>query len=153
MSPVSPEMLPSVELLTKHLTPSTRWIAITEAGYQEEARTPFGPSEFVLGGAVMVSWLTVQLAEQLAAAEVGLAKADIMTIHSALQQYYLMEMEWPDRLSELAMNPPNPRDPWGSAYRFAVGPDGEVQLWSIGPNLMDEKGKGDDIDLQSIRRR
>ena len=152
LGPVDPEMLPPLGLLTRYLTPSTRWVAISDTGFTEEAHTPFGPCEFSIAAAVMVSWFTVQVDSQVAMAKIAVAKSDLVTIHRALQQYYLIETEWPDRLSDLPLTNTDPRDPWGSAYRFAVDQGGELQLWSIGPNLINEKGDGDDIDLRKLIR-
>lgn len=153
LGPVSPEMLPPLGLLTRHLSPSTRWVALSGDSFTGEAHTPFGPCEFSIAAALMVSWFAVEVDSQISAGQIARAKADLTTIHSAIQRYYLMEAQWPDRLSELSLAGALPRDPWGSLYRFSIDDNGEVELRSIGPNQMDENGSGDDIDFKTILRR
>lgn len=148
LGPMDPGVIPSQGLLTRHLTPSSRWVALSDAGFTEEARTPFGPCEFGLAATLMVSWFTVELDHQIAASKVARTNAELAAIHSSLQQYYLQEAAWPDRLSDLPLVATAPRDPWGSLYRYSIGQANEVQLRSIGANLMDEDGSGDDIVLR-----
>ncbi|HEY4310190.1 MAG TPA: hypothetical protein VGN12_12135 [Pirellulales bacterium] len=45
------------------------------------------------------------------------------------------------------------KDAWGQSVILDVRKDGEIHFRSIGPNGIDEKGKGDDIDVQVPPRR
>ena len=38
-------------------------------------------------------------------------------------------------------------DPWGRSYIYRVRADGSPQLYSSGPNRIDEYGKGDDVSV------
>jgi type II secretion system protein G len=41
----------------------------------------------------------------------------------------------------------HPRDPWGHPYVYHTRDIGPPQLYSVGPNQVDEDGKGDDISV------
>ena len=40
-----------------------------------------------------------------------------------------------------------PTDPWGRPYVYHARPDGPPELYSLGPNGIDEHAKGDDISI------
>jgi hypothetical protein len=71
-------------------------------------------------------------------------------------QALLLQIEWmvvqhradhglPADLGELSKEGHQPLDPWGRRFVYRVSADRKYQLYSLGPNGVDENGKGDDV--------
>ena len=73
------------------------------------------------------------------------------TCHAILAQIEMMlqqqgqDHSLPAELSELSKGGRPLLDPWGHPFVYRVGSSLKYQLYSIGPNGVDENGKGDDI--------
>lgn len=126
----------------------------------------FSLTEIMVAVFIMGLLATVVLINVLPARDSAMiqkARADIATLESALEQYRLDMLDYPDAssgLSALTSLPPNarngdryrtggyvsrlPEDPWGNAYQYAYpGERSRVEVYSLGA---DGRPGGDELN-------
>ncbi len=111
--------------------------------------------------AALAGMVMPRLLDRADDAKIGIAKADIANITSALKFYKLNVGQYPkteEGLSALMVRPGSagntwkgpylerePKDPWGRLYKYQLDPGSLMgfKLWSTGP---DEASSEDDIN-------
>jgi type II secretory pathway pseudopilin PulG len=81
------------------------------------------------------------------------AQADLRAIYAFLDRYHSAHQRYPTEAEGLAVvleadSGPAPRlpdDPWGRPYVYRHRDSGQPQIYSSGPNRIDEFMKGDDV--------
>lgn len=80
--------------------------------------------------------------------------SDLNSLSYAIETYKEKYNEYPtteegiSRLIDKDILIKNPRDPWGSIYRYSHIDNNHYKLYSIGSNGLDENGGGDDIQIR-----
>lgn len=159
--PIDVSLLPSEQSISKHLRPSYAVTTRHDGRVVTRSVGQFRVSDLFIAAlplALVAGLDEAGLSVEPPAPEVDpreQALADMSEIKAAITIYRISEGDAPEALSLLvkpladfpkgALNRPDlPVDPWGNDYRFAM--DGrKAQVWSPGPNGIDEGGEGDDI--------
>ena len=69
-------------------------------------------------------------------------------IEMTLLQYRL-DHGLPGELTQLSEGARPLLDPWGRPFVYRVAPNSEYRLYSLGPDGVDENGKGDDVTAEN----
>jgi general secretion pathway protein G len=94
---------------------------------------------------LIIGVVGVSVVSYLKDAEIGVAKAQIKNLKTAVQRYRQKNNVYPNGLEEVATYMEDnkiPKDPWGEAYIYQQRDDGFV-LYSKGPDKQD--GTEDDV--------
>jgi hypothetical protein len=87
------------------------------------------------------------------------AETDLVAFSTLVHQFYDLNHRFPSNDEGLdsalrfgaganGLTNRHPLDPWGHPYVYRATPGGPPQLYSIGPNGVDENGAGDDISAK-----
>lgn len=169
--------MPSSDHFREHFVASTSWSREIEGGIYAYSESCFGPEiPFLIGAAGGVAGVIAVEGESLQGnvvivsgeipppgAEVR-APSDVTTerlreLKVAIVVYSADAGRYPETLEHLLRptsnfpggfldGKPLPQDGWGRAFRYSATEDGgRYQLWSVGPDGVDQAGQGDDLDL------
>lgn len=166
--------LPEAAVFTRFFGPSVRWNRRVEGGVLHHAESSFGPDvpllvlvgfaalEAAVGGSGDEMDVDVSEAPPAVAAEGAPARRAreetllaLARVKVALQVFSFDQDAFPAELTALevatAAFPDGfldggavPHDAWGRALRYVRGSQG-YELWSLGPDGIDDEGGGDDV--------
>jgi len=175
--PFAIDSMPSSDVFREHFPPSTSWTREVDGGTYAYSESCFGPEiPFLFAAAGSIAGVVVFEEESMqgGVAYVGgeipppttdvRAPSDVTTEHLrelkvAIVVYSADAGRYPASLEHLLQPTANfpggfldgnplPQDGWGRAFRYSVSDDGaSYQLWSLGPDGVDQGGQGDDLDL------
>jgi type II secretory pathway pseudopilin PulG len=85
------------------------------------------------------------------------AKTDLRAIQTAIDLFNARERRYPTNSEGLGTLVPTylhavPKDPWSRVYIYRYDGAGMPNVYSSGPNRIDEHGEGDDISVTSPKR-
>jgi len=163
--PVDLSLMPSEQSITKHLSQTWSGGYLTDGGATLVSRSDgqFQVGDFlpllITGGIVGFS---VATGGDQAASEPKLedpfeiVQANLGQISAGMMVYKISEGRYPESIDDLVKplqdypegclgQPAVPVDPWGHPYRYKLNAKGKPQLWSTGPDGVDQGGESDDI--------
>jgi general secretion pathway protein G len=94
---------------------------------------------------LIIGVVGVSVVSYLKDAEIGVAKAQIKNLRTAVNRYRQVNSSWPQSLEEIAKYMEDskiPKDPWGEPYIYSVREDG-FTIHSKGPDK--QEGTEDDV--------
>ncbi len=175
--PFAIDSMPSSDVFREHFPPSTSWTRQVDGGTYAYSESCFGPEiPFLFAAAGGIAGLTVFgqaplqggvgfVTEEVPPPDPEVrAPSDVTLEHLrelkvAIVVYSADAARYPESLAHLLQptanfpggfldGKPLPEDGWGRAFRYSVSEDGSsYQLWSLGPDGIDQSGQGDDLDL------
>ncbi len=176
--PVDMSLLPTAEVISKHLFGTVSMTYATGNGQVAVSRGPFGP-ETTMGAMAAGIGIAAGMGVMASQREMGgmraipapeqparpaepsdQAKIDLADFSQAITVYMIEYGKPPASLVELTQPKPSypegflsgavlKNDPWGRAYAYSTDGAEHYTVWSFGPNGVDDKGAGDDIVSRS----
>lgn len=163
--PVDLSLMPSEQSITKHLSQSWEGSYQTDGGaiFVSRSDGQFQVSDFmpllVTAGVVGVSIATgggAAAAEPKIEDPYEIVQRHLGEINAGMTVFKITEGRYPESIDDLVKPLPDypegclgkseaPVDPWGHPYRFKLNAKGKPQLWSVGPDGVDQGGESDDI--------
>lgn len=109
----------------------------------------------VLGFIALVLWMP-RNTDDSKARTAAKVRMDLLGLQGLLDEYHTKFNRYPTSTegiralisSGLSPSAISPRDPWGQPYNYKERNDRPPQIYSSGPNRVDESMGGDDIYLQ-----
>ena len=163
--PIDLSLMPSEAAITKHLTQCWSGSYVTEGGstFVGHSEGQFQLSDFlpivVTAGIVGVSIATgsdAYSAEPKVEDPFEIVQRHLGEISAGMTVFKISEGRYPESIDDLVKpladypegclgKSEAPVDPWGNPYRFKLNAKGKPQLWSMGPDGVDQGGESDDI--------
>ncbi|HZM00789.1 MAG TPA: type II secretion system protein GspG, partial [Planctomycetota bacterium] len=163
--PVDLSLMPSEQAITKHLSQSWSGGYATDGGATRvwHSDGQFQVGDFlpllVTGGIVGFSIATGGDAlgsEPEVLDPFEIVQGHLGQISAGMMVYKISQDRYPDSIDDLVKpladypdgclgQPEVPVDPWGNPYRYKLNAKGKPQLWSTGPDGVDQGGESDDI--------
>lgn len=163
--PVDLSLMPSEQSITKHLSQSWSGAYQTDGGATFVSRSDgqFQVSDFipllVTAGVVGVSIATgggESSGEPKIEDPYEIVQRHLGEINAGMTVFKITEGRYPESIDDLVKPLPDypegclgkseaPVDPWGHPYRYKLNAKGKPQLWSMGPDGVDQGGESDDI--------
>ena len=165
MFPLDLSGLPATELFTRHFDPSIEIRTLSESCAHYESRSSIGPESMVgfgLGLGLVANAVVPRVLDALGDTQKAKCAADIAAIGGAIRLFQIKNggaqpgsLEWlveaDSNGARYLENVSVPKDPWGQTYLFtANGSSNDLNLWSCGPDGIDNQGSGDDITHKAI---
>jgi len=163
--PVDLSLMPSEQAITKHLAQSWSGSYVTDGGatFVGYSDGQFQLSDFLplllTGGIVGVSIATgsdTYAGEPKVEDPFEIVQRHLGEISAGMTVFKISEGRYPESIDDLVKpladypegclgKSEAPVDPWGHPYRFKLNAKGKPQLWSMGPDGVDQGGESDDI--------
>ncbi|MEM9379740.1 MAG: type II secretion system protein GspG [Planctomycetota bacterium] len=133
--------LPWPELIRRHFRPGFRWSVVADGVRVTRSEASMDPMEALF---VVLCGTAFVLCES-AAAQMEQTTAQIALVELAVQTYLLEHQACPPSLGAAYPGSAPPLDAWGRPFVYRPLGDFEFDVYSAGPNGVDEGGTGDDV--------
>lgn len=163
--PLDLSLMPSEQAITKHLAQTWTGSIVADGGatFVTHSDGQFQAGDFMpllmTGGIVgfaMANGGGAMDGPPVAADPFETVQKDLGEISAGMTVFKISEGRYPESIDDLVKplsdypegclgKPEAPKDPWGNPYRFKLNEKKKPQLWSMGPDGVDQGGEPDDI--------
>ncbi len=146
--------LPKPGFLSRHFRPGGAWTQpLTNGGTYRSAHSSVGPFGLTLGVGLGSTIFAPLVFQKAVVAKDVVTRQRALKIHNGILMYMLEKGEMLESLEALRAFDPGSfpegsddlEDAWGRRFFYQPKEDFEFDLWSLGPNGIDDGGEGDDV--------